>query len=394
MKAARVPSQSRAWRFRRRTDVPFWLNVFIRFFAVVLALVLVGIVLKLSRLEPISLGYKALIQTLGTSYGLQQAAILATPLIMTGLSVALGMRMRLWNIGADGQLYLGAFTATAVGLFVKGPPILMLVLMMIAGAVGGLVWILIPAILRAYWDINEIITTLLLNFVAVLLVSHYAIGPWRDTGAAILSATRRIPYELPTIGDSYLHVGIFIPLIIATILAVVIRNTKWGYEIRVIGSSRGTAEFAGIPVLRQILIVMLLSGAIAGISGMIGVSGTSHRLSATISNSYGYMGIIVAALVNGSPLGVMVSGFLLAVLLNAGIVLQTSGLSVNAMLAINGVILIFAAVGEVATQYKLVHERIDPHPKSMINTVGSPNTEVADRDLFFDPTVPEKEKSE
>lgn len=394
MKAAPGSAQPVKWRFRRRTEVPFWLNLAIRLLAVAFALVFVGIVLKLDGLEPISLGRKALMQTLGTAYGLQQAAILATPLIMTGLAVALGMRMRLWNIGADGQLYLGAFMATGVGLFVQGPPFVMIILMLIAGAVGGLLWILIPAILRAYWNVNEIITTLLLNFVAVLLVNQFAIGPWRDTQAAILSATRRIPYELPTIGNTYLHVGIFIPLIIAVLLAIVIRNTRWGYEVRVIGSSRDTAEFAGIPVLRQILIVMLLSGAIAGISGMIEVSGTAHRLSGTISNSYGYMGIIVAALANGSPLGTLVSGFLLAVLLNAGIVLQTSGLSVDAMLAINGVILIFAAVGEVATQYRFVRERFETRPEPGMTTAASSSIGEADPDDNVNSTLPKKERTE
>jgi simple sugar transport system permease protein len=364
--------------------------------SVAFALILVGIVLKLSGLDPIGLGRKALVQTLGTPYGLQQAAVLATPLIMTGLAVALGMRMRLWNIGADGQLYLGAFAATAVGLFVQGPPAIMIVLMLLAGAVGGLLWILIPAMLRAYWNVNEIITTLLLNFVAVLLVNHFAIGPWRDTGAAILSATRRIPYELPMIGGTDIHIGIFIPLIIAALLAILIRNTRWGYEVRVIGSSRGAAEFAGIPVLRHILIIMLISGAIAGMAGMIEVSGTAHRLSGTISNSYGYMGIIAAALANGSPPGVVVAGFLLAVLLNAGIVLQTSGLSVSAMLAINGVILIFAAVGEVATQYHLVHERIEPRLQPDSTEIKIPSFQEVNpnQDQNADPILPEKEKSE
>jgi simple sugar transport system permease protein len=348
----------RTWRIRRRADAPFWLNVLVRVFAILLAMLLVGFVLKLSGMAPLALGRKAIAQTLGSAYGLQQAAILATPLIMTGLAVSVGMRMRLWNIGADGQLYLGAFAATGVALFVQGPPAIMLVIMFIAGAIGGALWILIPAVLRAFWNVNEIITTLLLNFVAVLLINHFAIGAWRDTGAAILSATPKLPYLLPTIGTSYMTYGIIIPLLCAFLLRLFIQGTRWGYEVRVIGGSRGVAEFAGIPVLRHILTILLLSGALAGIGGMIEVSGTALRLSGTLSNNYGYMGIIVAALANGSPFGVVLSGFLLAALLNAGIVLQTSGLSVSAMLAINGVILIFAAVGEVATHYRLSREKI------------------------------------
>lgn len=358
----------RIWRIRRRTDVPLWLSVLVRFLSIAFALLLVGVVIKLSGLQPIVLGQKAITQTLGSSYGLQQALILATPLIMTGLAVAVGMQMRLWNIGADGQLYLGAFAATGIALFVKGPPALILVVMFFAGAIGGALWILVPALLRAYWNVNEIITTLLLNFVAVLLVNHFAIGPWRDTGAAILSATPRLPYLLPVIGDTYLTYGILIPIVIAFLLRMFLQNTKWGYEIRVIGGNRGVAEFAGIPVLRQILIILLLSGSLAGLAGMIEVSATAQRLSGTISNNYGYMGIIVAALANGSPLGVLIAGFLLAVLLNAGIVLQTSGLSVSAMLAINGIILIFAAVGEVLAQYKITREMMEESVEMETNT--------------------------
>lgn len=355
-----IPSGAQ-WRLQRRADVPAWLSVLVRLIAVLLALLLVGIVLRLTQLDPLALGAKALRQTL-SAYGLQQAAILATPLIMTGLAVAVGMKMRLWNIGADGQLYIGAFMATFVALNFHGPAPVMLGVLFLAGALGGMLWMLIPALMRAYWNVNEIITTLLLNFVAVLLVGYFVIGPWRDRSAAILSASRKLPYLIPKIGDSYMHFGILIPIILAVILTLAMRGTRWGYEVRVIGGNRRVAEFAGMPVLRHILTVMLLSGALAGLAGMIEVAGTSQRLSGTISNDYGYMGIIVAALANGSMLGVIPAGFLLAVLLNAGIVLQTQGLSVNSMLAINGIILIFAAVGEVAAGYRLVRSAPEaPH---------------------------------
>jgi general nucleoside transport system permease protein len=342
------------WQLRRRTDVPGWLSLLVRAAAVLLALLLVGIVLRVGGIDPLALGSKALRQTLGSAYGLQQAAILATPLIMTGLAVAVGMKMGLWNIGADGQLYVGAFLATWVALNFHGPAPVMLAVVFIAGAVGGMLWMLVPALMRAYWNVNEIITTLLLNFVAVLLVSHFVIGPWRDRSAAILSASRKLPYLIPKIGDSYMHYGILIPVVAAIVLTLAMQGTRWGYEVRIIGGNRRAAEFAGMPVLRHIITVMLISGALAGLAGMIEVAGTAERLSATISNDYGYMGIIVAALANASLLGVIPAGILLAVLLNAGIVLQTQGLSVNAMLAINGVILIFAAVGEVAASYRLV----------------------------------------
>jgi general nucleoside transport system permease protein len=359
------------WRLRRRSDTPLWLGVLVRIAAVALALALVGVVLKLGGMDPLALGAKALRQSVGTAYGLQQALLLATPLILTGLAVAVGMKMRVWNIGADGQLYMGAFFATAVALHVQGPSPVMLVAIFLAGALGGMFLILVPALARAYLNVNEIISTLLLNFVAVLLVNYFAMGPWRDRGASILSATRKLPYEIPMLGGSYLHAGIIIAVAIALLLALAMQSTRWGYEVRIIGGSRRVAEFAGIPVLRHILVVMLLSGALAGVAGMIEVAGTAHRLAGTLSNSYGFMGIIVAALANASFVGIIPVGFLLAVLLNAGIVLQTSGLSVTAMAAINGVILIFAAVGEVAAGYRLERVRRGPGPAGEVQALQS-----------------------
>jgi simple sugar transport system permease protein len=342
------------WRLQRQPGVSLWAGIVFRVVAVLLALFISGVIIELSGLSALSLARRALESTLGSAYGLEQAGVLATSLILTGLAVAVGMRMRLWNIGAEGQFYMGAWAATAIGIHITdGPVFPMFVAMFLAAALAGALWILIPALARAYWNVNEIITTLLLNFVAVLFVNHFAIGPWRDRGAAVLVATYRIPYELPTLTGS-LHVGILIAIVIAIVLALTMQNTRWGYEVATIGGNRRAAEFTGIPVTRNILTVMLLSGAIAGVAGMIVVTGTAHRLSGFISNDYGYTGIIVAAMANGSPLVTILVGYLLAVLLNAGIVLQTQGLSVNTVIAINGLILIFAAVGEVAAQYRLV----------------------------------------
>ncbi len=353
MSTPSLTSTGMGWRLQRQLGVSPWAGIISRIAAIALALLVSGLIIQLSGLHPVSLAQRAL-QSLGSGYGLEQAAILATPLILTGLSVAVCMRMRLWNIGAEGQLFMGAWAATGIGIhFTDGPPLLMFIVMFLAGALAGALWILIPALVRAHLNISEILTTLMLNFVAVLWVNHFAIGPWRDRGVGVLTATYRIPYELPDISGR-MHVGILIAVVVAVALAVALANTRWGYEVSTIGGNRRAAEFAGIPVTRSIITVMLLAGAIAGAAGMVEVTGTAHRLSGTISNGYGYMGIIVAALASASPLVCVVAGFLLAALLNAGIVLQTQGLSVNTVIAINGLILLFAAIGEVLAQYRLV----------------------------------------
>ena len=352
-----TPSQNptgMGWRFQRQIGVSPWAGIVSRIAAIVLALLVSGMIIRLSGLHPLSLAQKAIQSTVGSRYGLEQAGILATPLILTGLSVALCMRMRLWNVGGEGQLFMGAWAATAIGIHITdGPALLMFAVMFLAAALAGAVWILIPALVRAYLNISEVLTTLMLNFVAVLWVNHFAIGPWRDQDVGTLSASYRIPYELPQISGR-LHVGILVAVVAAVVLGLMLVNSRWGYEVSTIGGNRRAAEFAGIPVPRLIITVMLLAGALSGVAGMVEVTGTAHRLSGTISNEYGYMGIIVAALANASPLACVAAGLLLAALLNAGIVLQTQGLSVNSVIAINGLILLFAAVGEVVAQYRLV----------------------------------------
>ncbi len=346
------------WRLERRAEVSWQASVLARAAAVFFALVLAGIVIRLSGMPVASLAGRALQQTLGTRYGIGQVAIVATPLVMTGLSVGLCMKMRLWNIGAEGQLLLGAWAATAIGIHAHGPAPVVLALMLLAGALAGAAWMAVPALASAWWNVSEVITTLLLNSVAVLLVNHYCIGPWRDQLVRGAAVSYRVPYELPELTGGGLHLGMLIPLLIAVLLAVSLRQTKWGYEISIIGRNRRTAEYAGMPLARHILLVMLLSGGIAGLAGAIELAAVTHRLSGWISSDYGYLGILVAGLANGSPLAMLPFGILFAVLLNAGIVLKTQGLPLNSVTAVTGVILLFAAIGEVATRYRITRKAL------------------------------------
>jgi simple sugar transport system permease protein len=154
-----------------------------------------------------------------------------------------------------------------------------------------------------------------------------------------------------------MHIGFLIGAAIAVVLFLALRSTRWGYEILIIGGNRRAAEYAGIPVTRHIIRTMVLSGAIAGIAGAVEITGTVHRLSMTISMGYGFFGIVVSALSGASMLVMVPISFLLAVLLNGGIVAQTQGLSVNVMVAVNGLIVLFAAIGQVAAQYHFVRHR-------------------------------------
>jgi simple sugar transport system permease protein len=324
-----------------------------RILAIVLALVVSGIVLAITGRDPIDLSAEVIDATFGSDFGLEDLALLITPMILTGLAVAVTLRIGIWNIGAEGQFYMGALCTAAVGLFVEGPEPVMLVAMALAGMVGGALWILVPALARAYAGVNELITTLLLNFVATLLVYYVATGPWHEHGVMTLGSTKRIDYAIPELFGS-VHYGFVLAILAAVVMAGVLTYTKWGYEIRIGGANPFAARYAGIPVRQRIVVAMLVSGAIAGAAGMLEVAGTVHRLQGGISNNFGYLGIIVAVLARGSCLGVIGTAALMAVVLNSGIILQTQGVYTSTVLAITGLILLFTAIGDEFAHYRVV----------------------------------------
>lgn len=322
--------------------------------AIVLALVFAGIILAMTGANPIELASEVVNASFGSSFGMEDLGVLVIPLILTGLSVAVAQQIGAWNIGAEGQFYAGAFAAAAVGLFVPGPPALILVLMFVAGLVGGAVWILVPTLARAYANVNELITTLLLNFVAILLVYFVSTNAWRDKMAN--SATPRLSAEIPEFWGS-IHWGLPIAILVALLVACLLAFSRWGYEVRLVGSNPSAAKYAGMPVRRHLITVMLLSGAIAGLAGMLEIAGTVHRLQGGISNNYGYLGIMVAVLARSSAVGVIFSAALMAFILNSGIILQTQGLTTSTVLAITGLILFLTAIGDELAHYRIARDK-------------------------------------
>ena len=345
-----------AWRLQRFPVAPPAVALAARAGAIVAALLVSSIFLAIAGLNPLVLGAQVINSTFGSDFGLQDLGLLVTPLIFCGLAVAVTQRIGIWNIGAEGQFNMGALFATAAGIFITGPTPVMLVVIFCAGALGGLLWILIPTLARAYADVNELITTLLLNFVAALFVYYVSTGPWRDKASHMLASTFKVPYYVPDLWGT-LHWGLIVAIAMAIIMAGILAYTRWGYEVRISGANPHAARYAGIPVRRRIIAVMLLSGAIAGVAGMFEVAGTIHRLQGGISNNFGYVGIMVAVLARGSSIGVIFAGALMAVILNAGIVLQTKGLNTNTVLALTGLILFFTAIGDEFAHYRLVRSR-------------------------------------
>ena len=346
------------FRIERRLQVDPRRSALFRIAGLVVALAGVAVALQLTGRSSVFLTGEVVRSTFGNRFGFEDTLVLATPILIDAIAVAIPLRMRLWNIGVEGQFYMGAWAAAGVGIYVHAPGAVLLVLMAIAGILAGAAWILLPAIARAFWNVNEIITTLLLNFVAVTWVEWFSIDLWRDRAAEVVQATPPVAARIPLVpGSVILHVGFLVPVVLATVFFFVFRSSRWGYEVDMVGGNPRAAEFAGIDVRRRILTVMLLSGGIAGLSGMVHLAGATGRLQGTISNAYGLSGFIVAALAAASFIGIMVGGLFIALLLHSGILLQSEGLSIYIVLAIYGTVLIGISIGEQAAGYRVVFGR-------------------------------------
>ena len=246
--------------------------------------------------------------------------------------------------------------AVGVGTKVGGPHWLLIILMACAATAAGAVWILVPALARAYWGVNEIITTLLLNFVALQLVLWASLGFWRDKKSQVTQSTEAVKAILPRFpGLDSVGISFIVPLVLAVVLWFVFRTTRMGYEIDMIGGNANAALFAGINVKRRIVSVMLLTGAIAGLGGMLQLTGApgAQALSGGFSNKFGLSGFIVAALAGASFAGVLVAGLFISAMFYAGIALQTKGLSVYIIFGVYGVVLTGIAIGETMARFRL-----------------------------------------
>ncbi len=327
--------------------------------SVLLALVAGGVIMLFAGENPLTV-YRAMVEgAFGSRYNFSETLVKTIPLLLSGLGVGVAFRMQLWNIGAEGQLYLGAIFATWVAIFAlpEARGIVLIPAMVAAALVGGALWAAGPAALRAWLGVNEIITTLMLNYVAVLLAEWLVHGPWKNPLGFGFPGTESFPPAawLPTWGTTRVHLGLVFGLVAAAVLLVVLRRTRWGYEIGVTGESERVARYAGMATRRNIVAVLLLSGALAGLAGMGEVAGISHQLQRNLSPGYGYTAIIVAWLGRLHPLGIALVAFLLAALLVGGDQLQLAlGLPSAIAPMLQGTILFFLLGGDLLTRYRIV----------------------------------------
>ena len=293
-----------------------------------------------------------------TKYGWQDLLVKMTPLMFTGLAVAFAAQMRLWNIGAEGQFHMGTLALTWVALHYDGelPDGILIILMFVMAMIGGGLWGSIPGFLKARFGVNDIITSLLLNYVAVAGLDHLLFGAWRDPNTNNFPITREFSEaaQLPTFGNTSIHGGLFIAFIFVAIIAWILWKTRLGFQIRLTGDNPDAARYSGVNIRTLTLLVFAVSGAIAGLAGFSEVSGIHYRLQQNISIGYGYTGIIVAWLARNHPLGVVLSAFFMSIVFVSAEVLQIEyGLPISMVYLYQGIILFTVLGSEIFTEYRL-----------------------------------------
>jgi simple sugar transport system permease protein len=291
---------------------------------------------------------------------LAESIIRSIPIMLVSLGLAVAFRMNFWNIGGEGQLYMGMFASTGIVLWNLEtgliPGFLLLPIMFIAAFMMAGLWGIIAAVLRAKLEVNEVLTTIMLNYVAILFVDYLVYGPWKDPKGHGFPLTKPFPESalLPTIPDTRINLGLAVGIVAALLVYLLLSRSKLGFEIRVTGDSFPAAKYAGISYLRIAILVMLISAGLSGIAGLTIVSGIIGRLRPRASPGYGYTGIIVAWISGLNPWLIVPVSILFGGLLVAGDTLQSVMRLPFAVTQIfQALIFIFVIMSEFLKRYKV-----------------------------------------
>ncbi|MBF2026774.1 MAG: ABC transporter permease [Oscillatoriales cyanobacterium C42_A2020_001] len=301
-------------QFDRRETVPLGLAVLAPIAAIAIALLLCTPLISWTGMPAFTAYGIMFTGALGSPFAWSETLSRATPLMFTGLGVAVAFRARFWNIGAEGQFYLGAIAATLLGTgLLNLPAIILLPLIFMAGFLFGGTLLLLPAILKTRIQVDEVVTTLLLNFIVLLVVSYLVEGPLKDPAALGWPQALPVPPEatLPKLGGRA-HWGLMIAIASAILIWILNARAVLGYQMKAIGANIQAALFAGIPINWVLLLTALLSGGLAGMGGVSEVSGLKGYLSLDLSPGFGYTGIVVAMLAQLHPIGVLISAIFIA----------------------------------------------------------------------------------
>ena len=338
-----------------RTHCPGWYSFAVRMAGVIGALIVASAFIALMGHNPVSVYWAMIDGAIGSNYRFKETIIEAVPLVLCSLGIAAAFRMKFWNIGAEGQLLVGGIAATFCALNFGGVPAIVLIpMMMVSGMICGGIWGLIPAYFRAHFKTNETIFTLMMNYVALKIITYLQYGPWRDPGALGFPKIPNFPVNavLPRVFG--VHCGWIIALIATAIMFVFMKHSKKGYEVAVVGESENTARYAGINVGRTIMFTMFVSGALSGLAGVLQASGVSKTLSVHLSDGVGYTAIITAWLSGLSAPVILVVCFLFAAMIQGGAFIQMAyEIPEAAATLLQSIILFFVLGSEFFIRYRV-----------------------------------------
>ena len=325
---------------------------------VVLALVAAAVFLLFVGLNPLEVYAEMLKGSYATPYRVRQTIIMAVPLIIISLGIAIAFRMKFWNIGAEGQVLMGGFLGAYFAYnFADLPKPLLLTVMLIAGILGGGLWALIPGILKARFNTSESITTLMLNYVALGWIQYLQYGPWKDPKAMGMP-------KMPLFADNAVlpdvfgvHIGWIIALVLVVLVYLFMNYSKKGFELAILGESENTARYAGVNIRRTMLLAVFLSGALSGLAGIIQASAVNTQLSVGLAGGIGYTAIITAWLSGLSAPVIVLVCLLFATLTQGGSYIQTVfGIPAAAAQILQALILFFVLGSNFFTRYKIIRK--------------------------------------
>lgn len=336
---------------KRQKGTSKLVDVLIRIGAIVLSLIFIGIVLAIMGYDPFQV-YGKIVQTPFKRFkDVMNKTIMLTTL---SLGIAIAFRMKFWNIGAEGQFYMGAFGAASMAFMCPDlPPILLLPLMAIAGFVCGGLWALIPAVIKAKFGASETLVTLMMNYVAIAFISYLQYGPWKDPAA--LGAAKVPNFSENAVLPDVLgiHAGWIITLVIVVIMTILLKYTKLGYQIDVIGESETTAKYAGMNTVKIMIIAVLISGGLCGMAGFMQASAVERSITDSMSAGLGFTAVITAWLAKLKPPVVVVASFMFSILLQSGSSLQVMKIPSSITEIMQGVIIFFVLACEFFINYKI-----------------------------------------
>ncbi len=343
-------------RLETRQHTPAWLRLALPLFAILATLVVCGGLVTLAGASVLEAYSKLLLSAVSSKFNFVETLVKAAPIAFTGLAVAVAFRAKFWNIGAEGQLLAGAMAAAFIGGRGALPGWSLVPLMLFSGMAAGAAWALIPAWLKTRYKVDDVVTTLLLNFIMFYLMMALVDGPWKDPLSGYPdSPDIRMDAEFPILlGGTRLHLGVVLAFVAAPLIWFLMRRTTAGFNIRAVGESATAARYAGINIPVVIVGTAALSGALAGLAGVGEVGGIHFQVMAGLSPGYGYTGIVIATLALLNPLGVLPAAFFFAVIITgAEAMSRATGVPVFLADVFQGVALISMLIAILFTQYRV-----------------------------------------